>query len=76
MQKTMSVSAGTVEKVDMHRKLQQQQNEERKLAEMMIPKKKQRLYKKIMFSKKKKTQEVNNVGADYCALQVVVVFLL
>lgn len=54
----MKVSAGTVETVDVDKRIKKQETEERKLAEMMIPKKKKRLYNKIMYAKKKKAQEV------------------
>ena len=61
LQKKMAVAAGSIEKVDVSKKLQKQEAEERRLAEMMIPKKKKRLYNKIMYSKKKKAQEVRGL---------------
>ena len=57
----MSVSVGSVEKVDKRKQLSKQAAEDKRLGEMMIPKKHRRLYKKIMHSKKKTGQEVRKL---------------
>ena len=71
----MTVAAGSVEKVNVDKKIQKQEAEEKRLAEMMIPKKKKRLYNKIMYAKKKKAQEVNNhkITALWSLLLVLVI---
>lgn len=57
----MTVTEGTIERVDKQKKLVRQQAEEKRLGEMMIAKKHKRLYHKIMTSRKKSSQEAKKL---------------
>ncbi|KAK6184016.1 hypothetical protein SNE40_006563 [Patella caerulea] len=59
--KDMAVTPGSVEKVNLNRKVQQQEKEEKRLAEMMIPKKKKRLYQTIVKSQTRRDTKIQQL---------------